>query len=94
MSFGLLKAIRSTHRTPNRTLHLIGLPIYATGIALVAGYFLGHNTNPISGLTLWLIAICLFLVGHEIEGNISAMTLIILFKYLKSRKAISNIHFR
>jgi hypothetical protein len=45
MSFGLLKAIRSTHRTPNRTLHLIGLPIYATGIALVAGYFLGQHAQ-------------------------------------------------
>jgi hypothetical protein len=37
---------------------------------------------------LWSIAICLFLTGHKIEGNLRAMTLIIIFKYLKSRKVI------
>ena len=87
MPFSLVKAIKSTHRNPaNRILHLIGLPIYATGITLIAGYFLNLNTNPITGLILWLVAICLFLIGHKIEGNFRAMTLIILFKYLKSRK--------
>ena len=41
MQFSLLKAIKSTHRNPvNMILHLIGLPIYATGITLVAAYFL------------------------------------------------------
>lgn len=86
MPFSLVKAIKSTHRNPdNRILHLIGLPIYATGITLIAGYFLNLNTNPITGLILWLVAICLFL-GHKIEGNFRSMTLIILFKYLKSRK--------
>lgn len=90
MSFSLLKAIRSTHRAPaNRILHLIGLPIYATGIVLVAGYFLGLHTNPITGLILWPVAVCLFLIGHKIEGNLRAMTLIILFRYL-SRKAKTN----
>ena len=89
MQFSLLKAIKSTHRNPvNMILHLIGLPIYATGITLVAAYFLDLHTNPIAGITLWLIAIFLFLTGHKIEGNLRAMTLIILFKYLKSRKAI------
>jgi hypothetical protein len=87
MPFSIVKAIKSTHRSPiNRILHLIGLPIYATGITLIAGFFLGLNTNPIIGLILWLIAVCLFLIGHRIEGNFRAMTLIILFKYLKSRK--------
>ena len=87
MPFSLVKAIKSTHRNlANRILHLIGLPIYATGITLIAGYFLNLNTNPITGLILWLVAICLFLIGHKIEGNFRAMTLIILFKYLKSRK--------
>lgn len=93
MPFSLLKVIKSTHRTPsNRFLHLIGLPIYATGITLIAGYFLGLHTNPISGVSLWLIAIGLFLTGHKIEGNLRAMTLIILFKYLKSRKVILTNH--
>jgi uncharacterized membrane protein YGL010W len=87
MPFSLVKAIKSTHRNPaNRILHLIGLPIYATGIMLIAGYFLNLNTNPVTGLILWLIAVSLFLIGHKIEGNLRAMTLIILFKYL-SRKA-------
>jgi len=89
MPFNLVKAIKSTHRHPaNRILHLIGLPIYVTGITLVAGYFLNLNTNPITGLTLWLIAVSLFLTGHKIEGNLRAMTLIIVFKYLRSRKVI------
>lgn len=89
MPFSLLKAIKNTHRNPvNRILHLIGIPIYATGIMLILDYFLGMHTNPITGIALWLIAICLFLTGHKIEGNLRAMTLIIIFKYLKSRKVI------
>ena len=89
MPLNLVKAIKNTHRNPvNRILHLIGLPIYATGITLIAGYFLNLNTNPVTGLILWLIAICLFLIGHKIEGSFRAMTLIVLFKYLRSRKII------
>ncbi len=89
MPFSLLKAIKSTHRNPiNRILHLVGIPIYATGIMLILDYFLGMSTNLITGIDLWLIAICLFLAGHKIEGNLKAMTLIIIFKYLKSRKVI------
>ena len=89
MPFSLLKAVKSTHRNPiNRILHLIGIPIYATGIMLILDYFLGLNTNPITGIALWLVAIGLFLAGHKIEGNLRAMTLIIIFKYLKSRKVI------
>jgi hypothetical protein len=85
--FSILKAIKSTHRNPiNRILHLIGIPIYATGIMLILDYFLDVKTNPGAGIALWLIAICLFLVGHKIEGNLRAM--IIIFKYLKSRKLI------
>ena len=87
MPFSIVKAIKSTHRNPaNRILHIIGLPIYVTGITIIVGYSLNLNTNPITGLILWLVAACLFLIGHKIEGNLRAMTLIILFKYL-SRKA-------
>ena len=89
MSFDLAKAIKSTHRDPaNRILHLIGLPIYLIGIILVIGYFLGLHTQPMTGITLWSMAICFFMIGHMIEGNLRAMTLIVLFKYLKSKKAI------
>jgi uncharacterized membrane protein YGL010W len=86
LAFNLLKAIRNTHRHPvNRILHGIGLPLYIVGISMIASYVIGQNTNPISGLVLLIIAISLFLIGHKIEGNLRAMTLIILFKYLEVR---------
>ena len=86
MAFNLLKAIRNTHRHPvNRILHYIGLPLYIVGISMIVSYVIGQNTNPISGLVLLIIAISLFLTGHKVEGNLRAMTLIILFKYLKIR---------
>ena len=79
-------AIKNIHGHPiNRILHCIGVPLYVIGIVLVAGYFADlHQHNPTSntGITLWLIAIGLFLTGHKIEGNLRAMTLIIRFKYL------------
>jgi uncharacterized membrane protein YGL010W len=91
MMFSIVKAIKSTHRNRvNRILHIIGIPIYATGMTLLLGYLIGLDTNPINGITLWSIAIGLFLTGHKIERNLRAMTLIILFKYLKSRKATCN----
>lgn len=87
MPFSLVKALKSTHRNPtNRILHLIGLPIYVTGIMLIIGYFMNLNTNPNIGVILWLVAVCLFLIGHKIEGNFRALTLIVLFTYF-SRKA-------
>jgi uncharacterized membrane protein YGL010W len=86
LAFNLLKAIRNTHRHPiNRILHYIGLPLYIVGISMIASYVIDQNTNPISGLVLLIIAISLFLIGHKVEGNLRAMTLIILFKYLKVR---------
>jgi hypothetical protein len=95
MPFILIRAITSTHRHPiNRILHCVGLPLYVIGIVLVAGYFADLHTNPITGIILWLIAIGLFLTGHKIEGNLRAMTLIIFFKYLKSRKQILTTYLR
>jgi uncharacterized membrane protein YGL010W len=86
LAFSLLKAIRNTHRHPvNRILHGIGLPLYIVGISMIASYVIGQNTNPISGLVLLILAISLFLIGHKVEGNLRAMTLIVLFKYLKVR---------
>jgi hypothetical protein len=62
------------------------LPVYATVIVLIVGYFIDLYINLLTGITLGLMAIGLFLTGHKLEGNLRAMTLIILFKYLKSRK--------
>ena len=59
--------------------------MYIAGIAMIASYVIGQNTDPISGLVLLIIAISLFLTGHKVEGNLRAMTLIILYKYLKVR---------
>jgi hypothetical protein len=39
----------------------------------------------ISGIILFPVAIGLFLAGHKIEGNLKAMTLVIIAKYLRSK---------
>ena len=89
MTFNLRKAISSTHRNPlNRTLHIIGLPIYIGGWILIIGFITGLHTNPVIGVTMWSLAICFFLTGHKIEGNLRAMTMIVLFKYLKSKISV------
>jgi len=89
MTFSLVRAIKSTHKhSVNRILHCIGLLVYATGILLILGYFTGLHANLVTGITLWLMAIGMFLIGHKLEGNLRAMTLIIFFKYLKSRKGM------
>ena len=87
MQLNLLKAIKSTHRNPiSRVLHLMGLSLYIVGFSLLAGYYLGSlGISPIIGIILFPIAIGLFLIGHKIEGNLRAMTLIILLKYLRSK---------
>ena len=88
MQFNLFKAIKNTHRNPiSRVLHLIGLSLYAIGFTLLAGYYLGNLDilSLIIGIVLFPIAIGLFLTGHKIEGNLRAMTLIILLKYLRSK---------
>jgi hypothetical protein len=95
MSFSLIKAIKSTHRHPiNRILHCVGASIYITGIVLILGSLVGLYTNSINGVILWSIAIGLFLIGHKIEGNLRAMTLIVLFKYLvrSGKLTISRSH--
>jgi hypothetical protein len=94
MTFSLVKAIKSSHRHPiNRILHCIGFPIYATGIALILGDLFGLHTNPVSGVILWSMAIGLFLLGHRIEGNLRAMTLIVIFKYvIRSSRSTTVVH--
>jgi len=56
---------------------------------LIVGFLIDLHTNPITGIALWLMAIGLFLTGHKLEGNLRAMTLIIIFKYLKSKKGMT-----
>jgi uncharacterized membrane protein len=84
MRFSLLKAIRNTHKHPvNKILHAIGLVLYIIAILINVGFFINIKTNSNYSLILFGVAIALFLSGHKIEGNIRAITGIILFKYLK-----------
>ena len=91
MSFSLIKAIKSTHRHPiNRILHCIGARIYIMGITMILGSLFGPHSNYVNGIILWSTAVGLFLLGHTIEGNLRAMTLVVIFKYVfRSRKLIA-----
>lgn len=85
MKVNLLKAIKNTHRDPiNIILHCIGLPLYISGIYFIIVYFMNQNISILYGIILWLCAISLFILGHKIEGNLRATTLVIIYKYLKS----------
>ena len=95
--FTILKIIKNTHRHPvNQALHSVGAPFYAAGLALIVGHFAGayynHHQNfhmvmsPLAaGASMSLAAIAMFVLGHKIEGNISSMTPVLLFR-LVSRK--------
>jgi hypothetical protein len=86
MAFSLLKAIKSTHKSPvNLFLHFIGLSLYIAGLYLIIGFLTGMDTNPIEGTTLWGIAVVLFVIGHKVEGNLKATTPVVVFKYLMSK---------
>ena len=56
--------------------------MYILGIGLISGSLNGLQTNPVNGIILWSTAIDLFLSGHKIEGNLRAMTPIVIFKYI------------
>ena len=85
MKFNLLKAIKNTHRHPiNIILHCIGLSLYINGIYFIILYFMNQNIPILYGIVLWLCAISLFILGHKIEGNLRAITLVIIYKYLRS----------
>jgi hypothetical protein len=45
---------------------------------------MNQNTPVLYGITLWIFAINLFILGHKIEGNLRAITLVIIYKYLRS----------
>jgi hypothetical protein len=87
MSFSFVKAVKSTHRHPlNKLLHFIGVTFYTFALFSLTSYLLGNqNQNLMVSMALWLTAINLFIMGHTIENNLRAMTVIILFKYIRSR---------
>ncbi len=65
-------------------LHVTGLLLYAYGFYILISPVMGeHDLNLVSSLVMWFTAMDLFMVGHVIEGNVGAMTLTILFKYVK-----------
>ena len=86
MQLNLLKAIKSTHRSPiSRVLHLVGISLYISGFILIVDYYVDNTVSrssspPLYAIILFPIAIGLFLTGHKIEGNLKAMTLIIILK--------------
>ena len=87
MAINLTKAIKSTHRHPvNRILHCIGAPIYIIGIALIVNSLVsGIKSSDLEyGVTMCCTAVALFLIGHRTEGNLRAMTLILLYKFIAS----------
>lgn len=85
LKFNLLKAIKNTHRHPiNIILHCIGLPLYFNGIYFIILYFMNQNIPVSYGIILWLSAISLFVLGHKIEGNLRAITVVIIYKYFRS----------
>jgi hypothetical protein len=77
--------MKSTHRHPiNRTFHVVGLLLYSYGFYILISHVTGdHDLEFVSSLVMWFTAIDLFIVGHVIEGNVGAMTLTVLFKYVK-----------
>jgi hypothetical protein len=90
MKLSIYKAMISTHKHPvSRGLHLAGLCLYIAGFIQLVGFYLGSNSQDISllisGIILFPVAIGLFLAGHKIEGNLKAMTLVIIAKYLRSK---------
>jgi uncharacterized membrane protein YGL010W len=85
MPISLTKAIKSTHRhSINRILHCVGAPIYVTGIALIVNNLVSGIRFPDLeyALAMCCTAVALFLIGHRTEGNLRAMTLILLYKYI------------
>jgi|SRR5919107_2491710 predicted membrane channel-forming protein YqfA (hemolysin III family) len=86
MRFSLIKAIKSTHRHPaNKILHGIGLFLYAVAIiVIISTYLLKTPLNLFIIALLFVVAITLFLFGHNLEGNIKATTWVIVLKYIQA----------
>ena len=75
--------LRNTHRHPaNRALHLVGMPIYISGIALMAGSLAGNSVDSGVWALLVLAGIAMFTVGHKIEGNLGSITPVLAYRLL------------
>jgi len=90
MKLNIYKVMRGTHRHPvSRGLHLAGLCLYFAGLTQLVGFYLGGSSQDrtllVSGIILFPVAIGLFIAGHKIEGNLGAMTPIVIAKYFRSK---------
>ncbi|HVX02444.1 MAG TPA: hypothetical protein VHA09_04760 [Nitrososphaera sp.] len=91
----LFKMLKNTHRHPaNRVLHAAGLPVYAYGIAMIAGSFAGagSTTNGLFGLGLWALAVSMLVAGHAIEGNVKSMTPVLVARLVLLRLRYHSHH--
>jgi hypothetical protein len=78
--------VRNTHRNPtNIGLHIVGLPLYAIGIALIFGPVAGYPANQALGALLWVAAVAMFTAGHMIEGNVRSITPLLLYRLISSK---------
>ena len=85
----IVKMVKNTHRHPaNQALHFIGAPFYATGLAMIIGYFAGIQTSLPAGIIMWMSAVAMFVTGHKIEDNVMTMTPVLIFRLI-SRKAVN-----
>jgi hypothetical protein len=74
-----LQIIKSTHRHPiNQALHSVGAPFYGLGLGIIFGHLVGMQSNPVAGMTMFLGAVAMFVVGHKIEGNLNSMAPVLL----------------
>lgn len=75
----ILQIIKSTHRHPvNQALHSVGAPFYGLGLGMIFGHLVGMQSNPVVGITMFLGAVAMFVVGHKIEGNLNSMAPVLL----------------
>jgi hypothetical protein len=67
------------------------LSLYVIGFILITGYYFNNLniSSLIYGIVLFPIAVGLFLIGHKKEGNLRAMTIIVIMKYLRSKLVLT-----
>ena len=89
----IIKLVKNTHRhKANQALHCFGVSFYAVGLFMIIYHFIVSTQIHLSaGIAIWLSAIAMFITGHKIEGNISAITPVIVARLI-SRK-IANYFF-
>jgi hypothetical protein len=55
-----------------------------SGIYFIIVSFMNQNVSILQGISLWLCAISLFILGHKVEDNLRAITIVVFYKYLRS----------